>query len=232
MSTKQTGDFETAAQLAREATSIYEAQCSRVALADALHNVGELERLRGNLVAAETAYRSSLALYEALGSSDAAYAEMNLGITLVEMGRLDAADAFLRRAMHSSERIGHRLLVACCRMFMLSGHAARRDWAAFESDLELSASQLTSMGLVEIDMARGWERAASVAAELRPDLAEPGRRRWRRRSGRLWVGRGGEGAGVWGVSAGFAAAVDAGHAIATIFRRVAQSSTSAWTAGV
>jgi serine/threonine protein kinase/tetratricopeptide (TPR) repeat protein len=171
MSTKQTGDFETAAQLAREATSIYETQGSRVALADALHNVGELERLRGNLVAAETAYRSSLALYEALGSSDTAYAEMNLGITLVEMGRLDAADALLRRAMHSSERIGRRLLVACCRMFMLSGHAARRDWAAFESDLELSASQLTSMGLVEIDMARGWERAASVAAELRPDLA-------------------------------------------------------------
>jgi hypothetical protein len=97
---------------------------------------------------------------------------MNLGITLVEMGRLDAADALLRRAMLSSERIGRRLLVACCRLFMLSGHAARRDWAAFEADLELSASQLTSMGLVEIDMARGWERAASVAAELRPDLAE------------------------------------------------------------
>ena len=173
MSTKQTGDFETALALAQESMQVYEEQGSRVGLADAWHNVGELERLRGNLGAAERSYREALAFYEAVGSADTAYAELNLGITLIEVGELHAAAPLLLRAMRTSERLGRRFVVAGCQLFLLTIDAHRADWAAFEAHLDAAVRLLEELGVVEIDMARGLERASrAAAAGGRPDLAD------------------------------------------------------------
>lgn len=163
MSVKQTGDFEGALRLAREAMSVYETHGGRIAAADALHNVGELERLRGNPAASARAYQDALAMYEALGSADAAYAELNLGILRVEQGDWAGAEPLLKRARDRSARAGRRMLVAGAQLYLLPVRAAQGKWATFERDLEAAGGAFEAMGIYELDLARGWELAARCA---------------------------------------------------------------------
>ena len=168
----QAGEIDLAEFYLNEAAFRHTRIGYRRGLAEVWNTRGELARARGDLSAAEHAYREAVERYESCGSVSAVFAKLNLGSTYVSAGKfaeaeivLDEVDDFLQKTPRPliSELI--KLLRTICKIHF-------QDWAAVESGLVQVKRKIEDMGLVDVDFAT-TARTAAVACEHggRRDLA-------------------------------------------------------------
>jgi tetratricopeptide (TPR) repeat protein len=102
-----TDDYAGAARAMEEALGIYRDLGDRSAEATGLNEAGTLHRIRGDLSAAGTCHRQSLDLAREIGSSwDEAHALAGLARCALAAGRTADAEAGLRQAQETFQRIG------------------------------------------------------------------------------------------------------------------------------
>ena len=172
MLAKQVGRMEHASGLIRAARRGLR-NASKLERANLVHDLGEVERLRGRLDEAVRCYREALVVYDAVGSMYGTYARMNLGLALQARGEYVAAARLLREALPEVERQGRRVLVAGAHVFLLPCCAATLDWNGWDEHARAGFEALEATEVFEIDFAR----AAHLAAQLATDAGQPDRAR-------------------------------------------------------
>jgi tetratricopeptide (TPR) repeat protein len=157
--------YDEARALAREAQAILRAATCVGALPEVANELGELARLTGDLDEAERHYLEARAGYRAIGSAQAAVAELNIAMLFVMRSRYVEAEALLVPARDFLRRIGRRSLFAIANIALLPVAASRSDWTAFAEYLADARSALEATGIVEADAALMAIRAAELARD-------------------------------------------------------------------
>jgi len=155
------GDLVAAqAQLERALATFHDGG-NRLQHAVCLNDLGEVARLRGDLKGAETLYRQSLALADAIGAPEASTPRFNLGLVLLAEGRYGEARRLLT-ALAAQLEAGERTLdLLWTEMALTACAAAEADWPSW--DLQLGrAEERLSGGIVDSDLAELATRAAQL----------------------------------------------------------------------
>lgn len=137
----------------------------------ALNSIGDASRLLGDHAEAERCYRGSLAIARSTGSGEEVWPQLNLGLTLLDLGRYLEAEDLLDRSRARLERMGRMAFVGCVHAALVPCAAARLDWEDFDFQLGTARRLLTETGMVDADVVWPLERAADLAVES----GEPGR---------------------------------------------------------
>jgi len=164
--TWQSGDPRAAEFLLGEARLRYERMGARWGLATVLNTLGELRRARGDLGAAEAAYRDAAERYEACGSGDAVFPRLNLAVTLAQRSQHRPALRGLDEVAVALAEAGRSGLLAAVHAIRLAPLASTGAWDRFDVELRQAVRKLADTGLVDQDVARFAHRAgeACVAA--------------------------------------------------------------------
>ncbi|MCB9551268.1 MAG: protein kinase [bacterium] len=162
LSRQQPGE---AAALVEAARAELHAHGSRTGVADAVHDLGELARLSGDLGAAEELYREARELYETIGSAHVIYAELNLSMVLLARGAFIEAKLLVERVLEAAQAQGRQVIAAAAHVLMLPCVARARDWRAWDSHFKAARGMLTELELVDGDIALHARMAAELAAE-------------------------------------------------------------------
>jgi serine/threonine protein kinase/tetratricopeptide (TPR) repeat protein len=142
---------------------------SRASIASLRNVQGEVERVGGDLAAAEVSYTESIALYRSIGSAHADVPSVNLALLWLEGGDATRARDALVTLLAASR--GQRTLCAVIHTNLLACRAALLDFDGMAQDLASAAALLAETGMIDVDVARTAHRAADLAAGPRPDLA-------------------------------------------------------------
>lgn len=165
------GRLKEAAAILERAMAFHEREGRRYDVAGCLNNLGEVERLRGNLARAESYYRAAGVIFESIGAAGRTIVEANLGLVLMEQHSWKRAREALDRALASIESQGRRALAGVLHAALVACSAGLRDWLAFDRHLAASIEIQQICELVDIDVAR----AAALAGELSLEARERGR---------------------------------------------------------
>ena len=129
------------------------------------NDLGELARYTGDRPAAAARYREALDRYTSVGSGNAVFPEINLGIVLVEEGRHSEARDVLLRALETVQSQGRRPLMGAVHAFLLPCSAALGDWPDWARHVEAASELLAESDFVDVDIATALERAGDLAAQ-------------------------------------------------------------------
>ncbi len=162
---RQRGHLDRARLQARLALDVAGPRGYRSVAAKAWNVVGEVERLRGDLRAAESAYREAQGLYRAVGSRFGLAPALNLGLVLVELGRIDDARRQLEEALERSRRLGMAgsTLGALISLLLCDAHDA--DWISWDLRLDEARGLLARTGFIEEDCPVLLTRAGRIAID-------------------------------------------------------------------
>ncbi len=125
---------------------------------------GDLQLAEGDLMGAERVYRDALRVWESLGAGNAAYARLNLGLTLSEARRYDEARPFLSEALHRFDRQGIFPLASLARGCLMAAAAAEGAWGPFDDYVATTQAGLRQGQRLDEQAARLFDRAASEAS--------------------------------------------------------------------
>ncbi|MCB9541477.1 MAG: AAA family ATPase [Myxococcales bacterium] len=171
----QAGELDEARTHNEAARAAFELTGARGAVASCRLMDGELARQTGDRAAAADHYRAALDLYESLGSANAVYARLNLGITLVEADRLEEARPSLEATLEDAIAQDMRAAAMACRAGLLPVTAAARDWPAFDARLAEIRAFHARQEINDLDTARlvdlGARRALASGERLRAAAA-------------------------------------------------------------
>ncbi|MFZ5480942.1 MAG: protein kinase domain-containing protein [Myxococcota bacterium] len=156
------GRFVDADAPLREAEALCSAAGYRSGRARALNNLGEALRRQGDNAEAAGTFRAALAILEAIGDQHRVFPLLNLGLTLVADVRFDEALPCFEAGLAMARRQGRLPVAAVLLLGLVTCHAARGDWLAWDRDLAEAQRLLDETGLVERDVAE----AAALAARL------------------------------------------------------------------
>jgi tetratricopeptide (TPR) repeat protein len=151
------------------AIALAERSHSRWRLAEAHNALGDASRAAGDLDAAERHYRAAAERFRTLGSGDAAVADLNAALVLLERGAFGEAEALVSRCAVVFERQGRSGLVAATHAVLLPCIAHRGDGAEFDLHVARAEDGLRATGFVEDDIAR----VALAAGDLWSGNADP-----------------------------------------------------------
>ena len=159
------GRREEAAFLIEEARVRFERAGARWGVATTLNSQGEIARESGEAQRAERAYREAAARYKEIGSKDAVFPNVNLGLLLVDQRRWrDALDILLPlRAELGRQR--RRAMEAAASIALLAPLAAFGRWEEFDQEFSLATRLLAETGFMEPDLASKAELGGRIAAE-------------------------------------------------------------------
>ncbi|MEZ4435246.1 MAG: tetratricopeptide repeat protein [bacterium] len=163
----KTGDLVRARRVGAEAMECFEHTGDRFGLGNVSNTLGDVARYDGDLAEAERWYRQALRLKNAVGSI-AEDTELNLAVTLIEMGRYPEARERIEGVEARARRVGHPVILAFCAVTALPCDAWSADWASWDArwhDLDL----FVEGKLAEPDAARSLRLAASMAASVGED---------------------------------------------------------------
>lgn len=160
---KQSGDLAEARSAIVAALSAFERVGDRSGLSRCTNELGELARLEGDLDAAVLHYRDALERMRALGSDNTDIVRVNLGLVLIEQGRLDDARPALEEARAAFAKSGRRALLATTEIALLSCEAGAERWQAWDRRSSAAKRDLRTTGFVDLDVALALERAAAHA---------------------------------------------------------------------
>ncbi len=132
--------------------------------AECLNELGEVARFDGDLAAAEACYRQALARNVSLGSGDAVFNEINLGLVLSLRGNTAEARAALEAGLETFDSQGRRAFVGVTHALLLPCEAADGDWRRWDYHLTNAQIILDVTGFVDMDVAAALERAGDLAA--------------------------------------------------------------------
>ena len=137
---------------------------ARAAMAACDNLTGDLRLAEGDLMGAERAYRDALRVWESLGAGNAAYARLNLGLTLAEVRRYDEARPFLNEALLRFDRQRMFPLAALARACLMAAAAAEAAWLEFDEQVARIQGGLRQGQRLDEQAAGLFERAASEAS--------------------------------------------------------------------
>jgi tetratricopeptide (TPR) repeat protein len=160
----QQGAHGEAVKLAEGARFDLERAGSRVGVADALNDLGELARLVGDFPAAEAHYRQARRRYEQVGSPHIIYAELNLAAVLLARKFFLEAKVFSEKVLEVARRQGRRLHMTVAHVFLLSTSAQDHDWDSWDAHLRQVRALIKQTKVVDIDIAHHLRAAADLAA--------------------------------------------------------------------
>ncbi|MCA9492552.1 MAG: tetratricopeptide repeat protein, partial [Myxococcales bacterium] len=135
---------------------------SRSGVANTWNNLGELRRSSGDREGAAEAYRTSLQLYEAVGSGQAVLPRTNLGVLELESGRPAEASTILAEGAAELERQGRLPLLAIVEVGLMTCCALLGDGPGFDAHATRVVELLKQTGVVDAD-ASVWARQSAVA---------------------------------------------------------------------
>ncbi|MFZ5481360.1 MAG: serine/threonine-protein kinase PknK [Myxococcota bacterium] len=164
---RKSGRLSEAARYAEEARRRFEASGFRLGVADALTNLGEIARLQGDHRLAEQCYRGALARSRSLGSGNAAFPLVNLGLVLLEQWRWDESVGPLEEGLRILSGQRRRPFVAAVHACLMACAAGRRDWEAFERHLGEAGPLLAETGFVDLDVGRATRMAGDLCCDAR-----------------------------------------------------------------
>jgi len=130
----------------------------------ARHGVAEMDRLLGNLEAAEAGYREVLALNEARGVYGA-IPRLNLALCQIARGNYPQARSQLTELLTLWQSQRKRGFVALCLVALMPVDAGVEDWIGFDQHLEEAVALIAQTGMVDIDVGQCAETAAQLAEE-------------------------------------------------------------------
>ncbi len=155
------GDAAAAEAALHAARGHYEAIGRTSGLAFCQTSLGEILRGRGELEAAARAWEEALACFERLGSANAGYLHINLGLLALERGQ---TDELARRAVLARKRArGSREILAYAAALDLALAGLRGEQVGFDAALVELEVLLADSGLVASDLLLCAERAAREA---------------------------------------------------------------------
>lgn len=165
VASRQSGDTTAARGLVQDARARFVAAGCRWGEAECENELGELSRVAKDFVAAEAHYRAALELNRWLGSGDAVFNEVNLGLVLSHEGRWTAARQAIKGALDTFEAQGRRAFVGLSHALMLPCSAGQRAWSQWDEHLWEAQMLLRQTGFVDFDIANELERAATLARD-------------------------------------------------------------------
>ena len=161
---RQAGGLEDATRRLHQALEHFQRCGSRWGMGACTNDLAEIARLRGDLDGAAEGYGEALRAYRAIGSGNAVFPEINLGIVRVAQGRHVEARVLLDDALTTVSAQGRRPLEAAVHAFLLPAVAAGKDWTAWETHADGATSLLAETGFVDVDIARALEQAGDLAS--------------------------------------------------------------------
>ena len=157
------GQMDEASFFLSEAHLRFRRAGARWGVATALNSMGEIARERGELRDAEAHYRDAADRYAAIGSGDAVYPNINLGLLLVEQERWDDALDILRPLGETVARQKRGPMQAAVSVALLPCLAQVGDFEAFDQEAARAAELLSETGFVDADIARKATQAGAAA---------------------------------------------------------------------
>ncbi|MEO1269186.1 MAG: protein kinase [Myxococcota bacterium] len=136
-----------------------------------INDLGEVERMRGNLVEALSWYTQALALYTAFGSRLVSVARINMAITEMAMGHYTKARELFEQVIDDTARTGQTMLLVCAHAEILPCVAAAEDWEAWDHHMTQADVGLRDSQLADTDDA--W--AVQLGAQLAQQAQQPQR---------------------------------------------------------
>ena len=164
---KQAGRLREAASILERAMAFHEREGRRQDVAGCLNNLGEIERLRGNLGRAESCYRAARVIFESIGAAGKTIVDANLGLVLLERKRFVPAREALQRALSAFEAQGRRAFAGVLHAALVPCAAGERDWIAFDAHLDAAVVIQQECRYVDIDVANAATMAGELALEAR-----------------------------------------------------------------
>ncbi len=158
------GKLDRAARHGARAMELFERTGDRYGLGNVSNTLGDVARYRGDLVEAENWYRQALRLKSAV-ASQADDTELNLALTLVELGRYPEARARIEQVMQRARAVRHPVILAFCAVTMLPCDAYTADWFSWDARWE-DMGLFTDGKLAEPDAVRALRLAADLAATV------------------------------------------------------------------
>jgi eukaryotic-like serine/threonine-protein kinase len=161
------GELDGSQALIERAKDLYEEVGSQVGVATCVNTLGDIHRRRGDLAAAEAAYRWALVRFDRSGSDARLFPRLNLGMVLLHQARsavegsaaVEAADELFAEAQAMIARSGRAGLLASVRICRLPGAVLRRDQAAWDEGIAALAEHGER---ADADLAFVCELAASL----------------------------------------------------------------------
>ena len=169
----QAGHLAEAERRYGQALDLFARLGNRYGTARARNGLGEVARAHGRYVEAEALYRGALELLDLVGSADAVFPRVNLGLVELATGRVAESE---RRLLPLSKELADREwhgLRTVVDVALLACAAERTHWDAWGGRLARAQGVLAGEGLVEPDIA--W--AAEVAGDRARSLGETARAR-------------------------------------------------------
>lgn len=160
-------DLDSAERCLHLALSHYHALSRTSGLAFCHTTLGDILRRRGDAAGAESEFERALEMFERIGSANAAYLHINLGLLALEARRLEAAAGCFARARVRARGSGEVLAHAAVGAMAIA--ALQGDAVALAAALSETEAVLGATGVVAPDVLRCATMAA-VAAEASGDL--------------------------------------------------------------
>ena len=167
------GRLDEAAFFLSEARLRFRRAGARWGVATALNSMGEIARERGEQRDAEQHYRDAADRYAVIGSGDAIYPNINLGLLLVEQERWEEALDVLRPLGERVARQRRGPMQAAVAVAMLPALAHVGAFDEFDTEAERARVLLDETGFVDADIARKASQAGAAATTA----GQPGRAR-------------------------------------------------------
>jgi serine/threonine protein kinase/tetratricopeptide (TPR) repeat protein len=162
---RQLGNLDLALACFERARGKLEGYGLRYAAYECVNGIGDCHRMRGDLAAAERAYREALAGCIGIGSWHAVVIQVNLALTLVESRRFLEAYGLLADSLEQVEARGLQWLAAVVHVACLPCAAAEGDAAAWERHLGEGKRLLETTTFADADVARAAELAGDLQAQ-------------------------------------------------------------------
>lgn len=163
------GDFDEARRLIRGALSECERLGGRVLAAVSFNMLGEVERMSGDLKAAERSYQEAIRRHRACGSiGKSAVVQLNLAIILIEREQYARAKAAVSGVIETMQATGAHQFLGAAHLMLLACAASEERWDEWDERFARATELLDESGQVYADLAR----LTTIAGRLARDAGQ------------------------------------------------------------
>lgn len=159
------GDLDEAALLAERARELRQRLGNAAQTADCCNQLGEIHRRKGDLPAAEEAYRTAVRLYEAAASPWVFMPRLNLALVNMDQGRMTQARQGLETCWAEVKKAGRESVAQHIDALLLPCLAHDRKWDAWDERMARVRTFERNVTLVDSDSVRCLELAADMAEQ-------------------------------------------------------------------
>ena len=161
------GNLRKSEEYTRPALDLFNQVGSRFGAAACHNALGEALRGRGELKAAEEAYRQAEAMMRSTGSREWVIPKLNRALVLLGLDEPDKALVILDDVLLEVEATGRQPLQVAAHAFLLQTLTLLGEWAAWDEHYARLSRLLEASGFADPDVARALTRAGDDASERR-----------------------------------------------------------------